>query len=362
MPDSVVYRVLLVLILSELLHAASQFPNESVIADAEVDVGPRSFASYPINIPVQLRNGRVAGSVYASGGPANDIRVMILTESDFVALGQNRSITPLYDSGRRRSIVLSVSITESGNYYLVIDNRFTSLSPKRVTPDIRLVYDAVDIEGEKKAQEKQADRRRRAGLILGKLTESLEKMEEEWGTRQVSPPLNLAIQNDPKINAFAIWQAKTILLQRGFIDFAESNPSKKDDILAAALGHELAHIFYRHSSGNESAEIAQSVIPSSASAISVHPLVRVLVGAIAYDQNRRYDRTQEQEADLLSIRLACDAGYDPQAVLLMMKRFKEQNLLGVSFFQTHPSPAQRESYLRSQIAECEIKPKPSTRD
>src|SRR4029079_3231710 len=202
MPSSIVYRVLLVLILSELLNAASQFPNESVIADAVVDVGPRSFASSPINIPVQLRNGRVAGSVYASGGPANDIRVMILTESDFAAFSQNRSITPLYDSGRRRSVVLSVSITDSGNYYLVIDNRFTPLSPKRGTPDIRLVYDAVDIEGEKKAQEKQAGRRRRAGLILGKLTESLEKMEKEWGTRQVSPPLNLAIQNDPKINAF----------------------------------------------------------------------------------------------------------------------------------------------------------------
>jgi hypothetical protein len=57
------------------------------------------------NTKSNYRNCRIAGNVGANGGTGNDIRVMIEKENSIV-----------YDSSRRRAVVLSVDCSEAGQY------------------------------------------------------------------------------------------------------------------------------------------------------------------------------------------------------------------------------------------------------
>jgi TonB family protein len=63
---------------------------------------------------------------------------------------------------------------------------------------------------------------------------------------------------------------------------------------------------------------------------------------------------EEKEADLLGIQLACDAGYDPTGSLILMQRFAKEGS-NIEFLSTHPSPLNREEYLRA-AAMASLKP------
>jgi hypothetical protein len=75
-----------------------------------------------------FKNARIAGNVSAQGGSGNDIRVLVV-----------RGSSVIYDSGRRRSIVMSVDVNEPGQYTIIFDNSFSVISPKIVTGGLSLV-------------------------------------------------------------------------------------------------------------------------------------------------------------------------------------------------------------------------------
>src|SRR5437870_2096740 len=81
----------------------------------------------------------------------------------------------------------------------------------------------------------------------------------------------------------------------------------------------------------------------------INPLVGLAVAGLAWDRNKRYDRMQETEADVLGVKLSCAAAFDPSGLLTFMERLKERNASHVSFLQTHPSPAQRVQYIQGAI-------------
>ena len=79
------------------------------------------------------RSARIAGSVQAVGGSANDIRVLVV---------KGQSI--IFDSGKRRTIVMSVDFSEPGQYTLIFDNTFSLVSAKVVSGTVSLVNWGLD--------------------------------------------------------------------------------------------------------------------------------------------------------------------------------------------------------------------------
>jgi TonB family protein len=197
-------------------------------------------------------------------------------------------------------------------------------------------------------------------MILGKLTEVLQAREQRLGTHQINPPIRFGIIEDKTINAFAQPNRQIIALNRGLIDFAESagTPELVDAVLAGVLGHELAHIFYRHSSGNIQAQGVQAAGVGGAAGYFVHPLVGLIAGALVLDQQKAYDRMEEREADMLGIQLACEAGFDPTGLLILLQRMARDSN-SVDFLQSHPSPQSRDEYLKSAAINC-LRPEPAT--
>lgn len=101
------------------------------------------------------RDARIAGNLQAQGGAGNDIRVLAV-----------RGQSVIYDSGRRRSVVISVDSREPGEYVLVFDNSSSVVSPKIVAENLPLIHRGVNAEQhESDKQESSAHYTHASGII-----------------------------------------------------------------------------------------------------------------------------------------------------------------------------------------------------
>ena len=152
---------------------------------------------------------------------------------------------------------------------------------------------------------------------------------------------------DPKtVNAFALPGGQM------FITAALFSRLKTEGQLAGVLGHEIGHVVARHS--------AQRIAKSS--------LTQGLIGAVMVASggggasqtaqmigqmvNMKYGREDELESDTLGVRFMSDAGYDPRALMGVMKILAEAS--GGSrqseFMSTHPNPENRVQKIKDAIS------------
>jgi hypothetical protein len=295
--------------------------QERILWDMSVGVPPLLRYNSDFSLSPELAGARVAGSVQAAGGAGNDIRVLIR---------QKRKI--LFDSGRRRSVVLSIKLDEPGEYTLTFDNSFSIVSRKTVSARIALVYWGVNKHNNSLEQKTARERYQRASGILRRLYDTLEADERSWGTRQLTGFPEIRLESGGAINAAAEWPRNLIKISPGTFEFAERAGSAEDDILAAILSHELGHLFYRHS-GYGSGSGFRGVLDE-------------LLGVTALD------RVQEKEADLLGFGLACQANFNADGMLLLIRKFAELDGPRAGFMRSHPAGYERLKYLEAEAARC----------
>ena len=150
-----------------------------------------------------------------------------------------------------------------------------------------------------------------------------------------------------EFNAFAT-PGGHILITRGLIEAATS-----EDELAAVIAHELAHIILEHGLGIvRKMELSNhaALMAARAAAFAGNPpaaqrlfVLRDSVTAIMDTMMKNgFSRYQEFEADLKAMTLLAAAGYNPGAlidVLRILERVQSSREGG--FNSTHPSPADR---------------------
>lgn len=156
--------------------------------------------------------------------------------------------------------------------------------------------------------------------------------------------LELTIVNSPALNAFAV-PGGVIGVNTGLFIYAQTEQE-----FASVLAHELAHLSQRHFSRNvDAAKRAQ--LPSLAALLGSIALIAATGGdagvaalattqAAFIDQQLRYSRQFEQEADRVGITTLAGANMDPRSMASMFGRmWKEQRLQGSKlpeFLLTHP--------------------------
>ncbi|MDR1838978.1 MAG: M48 family metalloprotease [Treponema sp.] len=156
----------------------------------------------------------------------------------------------------------------------------------------------------------------------------------------------VAILDSNEINAFAT-SGGHILVTRGLISAAKS-----EDALAAVIAHEVAHIQLQHSiKAIKTSRITQAIIVTGASAAgavsgtNVNELTSVFnesVGEILQTLvNSGYSQAQEFSADNTAMSLLASAGYNPSALIDMLKELNNVQTSSSGFGKTHPTPAQR---------------------
>ena len=196
-------------------------------------------------------------------------------------------------------------------------------------------------------------------------------------------PFTFAVVDTSIPNAFAL-PAGQIFVTRGMLDLGLS-----DDMLAALLGHEIAHVTSEHFLKQKkratrlnaaSALLSVGLIAASAAEqrdgyVGPYGYTRdqssteaaaqaALLGGMAITElvMRSYSREHEDESDEEGQRLAAAAGYDPQALGALMARMGERisQSKAYGYWQTHPFFDSREHAAEARGRYlATLKPKPA---
>ncbi|MDR2759958.1 MAG: M48 family metalloprotease [Spirochaetaceae bacterium] len=172
------------------------------------------------------------------------------------------------------------------------------------------------------------------------------------------PPFNgyhVGILDIPVINAFAT-PGGHIFLTTGLVECADS-----EDALAAVIAHELAHIQLRHATAIiddqrlandlfQSADRVASIALRNANSQKQDLFNRNISLMVNTLFKNGFSQDQEFEADVTAVTLLRNAGYDPAALVRMLKILEKiQPLRPGGFNTTHPSPADRLINLKKVV-------------
>ncbi|MBT3668500.1 MAG: M48 family metallopeptidase [Opitutae bacterium] len=153
-------------------------------------------------------------------------------------------------------------------------------------------------------------------------------------------------------NAFAMPGGK-VGVNSGLITLANGS----EDEVAAVIGHEIAHVAFRHSNKrmSQAMGIALGGVILNTAMRNKSSTDRVLATG-AYGVGTTvgmalpFSRSQEREADHRGIFYAAMAGYDPRAAISFWKKMQGGKKRKMpEFLSTHPNPGNRIEFLESNM-------------
>lgn len=174
------------------------------------------------------------------------------------------------------------------------------------------------------------------------------ELPEQWR----GLPWEVEVFVDDAPNAFALPGGK-VGVNTGMFKVAENA-----DQLAAVVGHELAHVMYRHGAERFSQQIlAQTGLTVAAVAANAKAPEnsQLILGALGAGAQvgvlLPFSRKHETEADLEGQRLMARAGFDPAAAVALWQRMQQAagGAGSPTFLSTHPNPQGRIAQLQGEL-------------
>lgn len=152
------------------------------------------------------------------------------------------------------------------------------------------------------------------------------------------------------INAFALPGGQI------FITVALLQRLGTEDEVAGVLAHEIGHVVGRHSAEQMATqELMQGLAGAATIALSEPGSERgsaYIAQYVANMLNLKYGRDDELESDDFGVKYMIQAGYNPEALIQVMKVLAEASGGNAppEFASTHPSPANRVEKIKNAIA------------
>ena len=129
--------------------------------------------------------------------------------------------------------------------------------------------------------------------------------------------------------------------------------------MPGVLGHEIGHVVARHGAEHIAKQQLTQGLTGAAVLATYDPndpssrgsaAVAAMIGQLV---SMRFGRQDELEADGLGVRFTSEAGYDPRAMVELMKILDQSSKGGrpPEFFSTHPNPENRIERIQAAIKE-----------
>jgi len=159
---------------------------------------------------------------------------------------------------------------------------------------------------------------------------------------------------DPQtINAFAL-PGGQIFITRGLLTKLEDEAE-----LAGVLGHESGHVIGRHASEQMArSQLGQMLVTAVgvAASDSDHPgrgySAAMIAGVVNQMKTLQFSRNDETQADSFGLKFMAEAGYDPRAMLDVMKVLQSitpRTGRQPEFLVTHPYPEHRAEAINTRL-------------
>jgi predicted Zn-dependent protease len=160
------------------------------------------------------------------------------------------------------------------------------------------------------------------------------------------------IVNTDSVNAFSL-PGGYVYVNRGLLDFVQSESE-----LAGVLAHEVGHVVAYHSMNDVARRaLVDRVIYEGKKAgllsdQQVSDMLERYGGPVLLFVDRKFNREEESEADMLGLYNAIRAGYDPQGMISLLARlsnFTGNPTLVEALLMNHPLPGERVQALREEL-------------
>lgn len=147
------------------------------------------------------------------------------------------------------------------------------------------------------------------------------------------------------INAFAL-PGGQVFITRALYDELGS-----DAQIAGVLGHEIGHVVGRHGAERIAKQQLTQGLTGAAVVASGDYRTGQMAQVIGSLVNMKYGRGDELESDRLGVRFMAEAGYDPRAMLTVMRVLEQSSGPNrqPEFFSTHPNPGNRIAIIEDAI-------------
>jgi beta-barrel assembly-enhancing protease len=159
-------------------------------------------------------------------------------------------------------------------------------------------------------------------------------------------PFSFTLLADPRtINAFALPGGPI------FITAALLSRLKTEGQLAGVLGHEIGHVIGRHSAEHMAKSAMVSGMANAAILTGIDPTGGAIASGVAQMKNLSYGRADETESDEFGIEFMVQAGYDPRALIEVMKVLAAAGGGGrqPEIMSSHPNPLGRAEHIAEVI-------------
>jgi predicted Zn-dependent protease len=185
----------------------------------------------------------------------------------------------------------------------------------------------------------------RVNQIGQRLLSALDRWLREQGRQHPFEFRFHLLNDDQTINAFALPGGQV------FITWALYSQLETDGQLAGVLAHEIGHVLERHGAQRLAKQkLTQGLAGAAGVAGGTYESAR-MAEAIGQMVNMKYGREDELESDSWGVRLTALAGYDPRAMLGVMKILDRASggQGPPEIMSTHPKPANRVAYIENII-------------
>lgn len=115
-------------------------PHFVAIANGAAVVAAASYSWYTFVVPPNAGLIAINGRFVATGGTGNDIVCYILDDDGFANFKNGHAARAYFNSGKMTQGPIAGANLPAGTYYLVLDNRYSLITPKAVQINATLSY------------------------------------------------------------------------------------------------------------------------------------------------------------------------------------------------------------------------------
>ncbi|PIV38882.1 MAG: hypothetical protein COS29_05535 [Candidatus Omnitrophica bacterium CG02_land_8_20_14_3_00__42_8] len=183
-------------------------------------------------------------------------------------------------------------------------------------------------------------------LMTERVNEVGQRIASISGRKEVKYTFRVIDKDD--VNAFAL-PGGYVFIFKGLVDKVS-----KDDELAAVIAHEIAHVVARHSikrlQGGVGYNILQILMAVTGGGRSDAGRIDAAFGQLMMS----YSREDEALADKLAVKYLKEAGYDPWAVVSLLKKLqdadKAEPIRPYTSYRSHPYVADRIRMVKKELS------------